>query len=73
VRSLDDHQLVVAQGVENSARRDLSFIERAMFAKALEDAGYERPVIMASLSTDKTELSKMISVARCSRRGSYAR
>ena len=64
VRSLDDHQLVVAQGVENSARRDLSFIERAMFAKALEDAGYERPVIMASLSTDKTELSKMISVAR---------
>ncbi len=64
VRALDDHQLVVAQGVENSARRDLSFIERAMFAKALEDAGFERPVIMASLSTDKTELSKMISVAR---------
>jgi ParB family transcriptional regulator, chromosome partitioning protein len=64
VRALDDHQLVVAQGVENSARRDLSFIERAMFARALEDGGFDRPVIMAALSTDKTELSKMISAAR---------
>lgn len=64
VRALDDHQLIVAQGIENSVRRDLSFIERAMFARALEDGGYDRPVIMAALSTDKTELSKMISVAR---------
>jgi ParB family chromosome partitioning protein len=64
VRPLDDHQLVVAQGVENSARRDLSFIERAMFARVLEDKGFDRPVIMAALTTDKTELSKMISVAR---------
>jgi ParB family chromosome partitioning protein len=64
VRDLNDRQHVVAQGVENSARRDLSFVERAMFAKALEDGGYERPVIMAALSIDKTELSKMISAAR---------
>lgn len=64
VRDLDDRQLVVAQGIENSARRDLSFIERALFALALEEAGNDRPVIMAALSTDKTELSKMISVAR---------
>jgi len=64
VRALDDTQLVLAQGIENSARRDLSFIERAFFARALEDGGYERPLIMAALSTDKTELSKLISVAR---------
>jgi len=64
VRDLDDRQLVVAQGIENSARRDLSYIERALFALALEKAGHDRPVIMAALSTDKTELSKMISVAR---------
>lgn len=64
VRALNDEQLIVAQGIENSVRRDLSFIERAMFARALEDGGYDRPVIMAALSTDKTELSKMISVAR---------
>ncbi len=64
VRNLDDRQLIIAQGIENTARRDLSFIERALFAKSLEDSGHDRSVIMAALSTEKTELSKMISVAR---------
>lgn len=64
VRNLDDRQLIIAQGIENSARRDLSFIERAVFAKSLEDSGHDRSVIMAALSTDKTELSKLITVAR---------
>lgn len=64
VRNLDDRQLIIAQGIENSARRDLSFIERAVFAKSLEDNGHDRSVIMAALSTDKTELSKLITVAR---------
>ncbi|WP_232366175.1 plasmid partitioning protein RepB [Methylocystis silviterrae] len=64
VRNLDDRQLIIAQGIENSARRDLTFIERAIFAKSLEDSGHDRSVIMAALSTDKTELSKLITVAR---------
>ena len=64
VRRLDDRELVLAQGIENSARRDLSFIERALFALALESSGHDRPVIMAALSTEKTELSKMITTAR---------
>lgn len=64
VRSLDDTDVVVAQGIENSARRNLSYIERAVFAFNLESKGFERPVIMRALSTDKTELSKLISVAK---------
>ncbi len=64
VRALDDRQLLLAQGIENSARRDLSFIERALFALTMEDRGFDRALIMAALSTDKTELSKMLSVAR---------
>jgi ParB family chromosome partitioning protein len=64
IRPFDDQALVLAQGLENSARKDLTYIERAMFARALEDRGTERSLIMAALSTDKTELSKMISVAR---------
>ena len=64
VRALTDAELVVAQGTENSARKDLSFIERATFAAALEERGFERGTIMAALSTDKTELSRLISVAR---------
>lgn len=64
VRALTDAELVVAQGSENAARVDLSFIEKASFARALEDRGFERTVIMQALATDKTELSKLISAAR---------
>ncbi|PDT22991.1 plasmid partitioning protein RepB [Rhizobium hidalgonense] len=64
VRKLDDTDVVIAQGIENSARRNLSYIERAVFALNLELKGFERPVIMKALSTDKTELSKLLSVAR---------
>jgi ParB family chromosome partitioning protein len=64
VRELSDDEMVVAQGRENLDRADLSFIEKALFAKRLEDAGYERSVIMSALSTDKSDLSRYISIAR---------
>ena len=64
VRPLTDDQLVVAQGQENSARRDLSFIERASFATKLEDGGFSRETIIAALTVDKTELSRLISSRR---------
>ncbi len=64
VRAMSDIELVVAQGVENSQREDLSYIERALFAARLEDRGFERSVIIDALGTDKGELSKLISVAR---------
>jgi ParB family transcriptional regulator, chromosome partitioning protein len=63
VKPLTDEQLVVAQGQENSARKDLSFIEKALFAARLEEAGYSRETIMAALSVDKTGLSRLISSA----------
>jgi ParB family transcriptional regulator, chromosome partitioning protein len=64
VRSLSDQELVLAQGQENSARADLSFIERARFGRRLEDLGYGRDVIMSALGVDKTTVSRMISVTR---------
>jgi ParB family chromosome partitioning protein len=63
VRPLTDQELVVAQGQENSPRADLAFIERALFAKSLEDAGYDRETIISALATDKTTLSRLISTA----------
>ncbi|MBV8140011.1 MAG: plasmid partitioning protein RepB [Deltaproteobacteria bacterium] len=63
-RELTDEELVLAQGKENSERRDLSFIERASFAMHLEDRGFARTVIIAALCVDKTEVAKLISVAR---------
>jgi ParB family chromosome partitioning protein len=64
VQHLTDAELVVAQGKENSERRDLSFIERAMFAASLEDRGFGRPIIMEALTVDKGDLSRLLSIAR---------
>jgi ParB family transcriptional regulator, chromosome partitioning protein len=62
IRPLTDDEIVIAQGLENSARANLSFIERAVFATKLEEAGFGRATIMAALSIDKTVLSKLITV-----------
>lgn len=62
VRTLNDRDLVVAQGQENSARKDLSFIEKASFAAQMVKAGFERKVICDALSIDKTVISRMLSV-----------
>ena len=61
---MTDIELITAQGLENSQRGNLSYIERAVFAARLEDRGFARTVIIDALATDKTELSKLISVAR---------
>lgn len=63
VRVLDDQALVIAQGQENAARKDLSFIEKANFARQMRDAGYERKVICVALHMDKTLISGMLSIA----------
>lgn len=64
VRALSDDELVLAQGQENSARQDLSFIERALYAAELEAGGFQRPVIMAALAVDKSNLSRLIQAAK---------
>ena len=63
IRDLDDHELVLAQGQENTARRDLSFIEKCNFARQMVAAGYKRQIICDALSIDKTLISRMLSVA----------
>jgi ParB family chromosome partitioning protein len=61
VRDLTDEQLVVAQGQENNERQDLSFIEKARFAAHLKER-FARDVIISSMSVDKGDLSKMLSI-----------
>lgn len=65
VKSIDDRTHVVAQGQENSARSNLSFIEKAVFAKRLAELAYDgdNATVMAALAIDKSTLSKMLSVA----------
>lgn len=63
VRTLTDDELVVAQGQENNARQDLSYIEKALYAVQLEGRGFKRDVIMSALAIDKAALSHLISTA----------
>jgi ParB family transcriptional regulator, chromosome partitioning protein len=63
IKALTDDDLVIAQGQENQSRLDLSYIERAMFAARLESRKFRRDVICSALNIDKTEVSRMISVA----------
>ncbi len=65
VREMSDEALVIAQGNENLERKDLSFIERALFALRLEERGMPRSVIMATFGTSsKGVLSEMLGLAR---------
>lgn len=63
VRELTDEEMVVAQGQENHARQDLSYIEKSRFAQSLEKRDFSRATIMAALSIYKSDLSNMLSVA----------
>lgn len=62
IRQLDEQAHIISQGQENSARANLSFIERALFADRLEKLGYTREIIQAALSVDYQTLSKMLTV-----------
>lgn len=63
VRVLSDEELVIAQGQENHEREDLSYVEKALFARKLEQRGFSRSTIMAAMSIYKSDLSNMLSVA----------
>lgn len=63
IKPLSDAELVLAQGKENSERRDLSFIERALFAQALIERGFERSTVQDALSLHKAEMTRFLQVA----------
>jgi ParB family chromosome partitioning protein len=69
VKPISDREHVIAQGQENSARADLSFIEKATFARRLSELHYDNDstIVMTALSVDKATLSKMMSVANMPR------
>lgn len=63
VKDISDADHVIAQGQENSARENLSFIERSMFAQRLLDLNYDKPTIQAALAVDAPMLTRMLSVS----------
>lgn len=57
VRTLDDEASVIAQGQENNLRLDPSFIEKAIFIRELQVAGYPAQVIQDALGLSRQGVS----------------
>ncbi len=65
VKEMADRDHVLALGQENSARANVPFIEKALFAADLSRLHYDddNATVLSALSIDRTTLSKMLSVA----------
>ena len=62
IKQLDDMAHAIAQGQENSARSNLSFIERAYFAQNLLSNRMSKDTVKSAIGIDDAMLSKMLSV-----------
>lgn len=62
VKKMGDEDHVIAQGQENAARANLSFIERTLFADRILKRGHTPDTVKAALALDDTTFSKMRSV-----------
>lgn len=59
VRPLSDEEAFVAQGVENNARLETSFIERARTVLSALEAGFTQTQVESFLAVDQTMVSRM--------------
>lgn len=63
IAQLDDAKAVEAQVTENMARRDLTYIEKALFAHELIESGFGKQTRVAEiLTTTKSAISMAISI-----------
>jgi len=62
VKKMGDEDHVIAQGQENAARANLSFIERTLFADRILKRGHTPDTVKSALALDDTTFSKMRSV-----------
>nr|WP_272214569.1 plasmid partitioning protein RepB [Marinicella sp. W31]MDC2880193.1 plasmid partitioning protein RepB [Marinicella sp. W31] len=63
VRPLDDRELLVEQSLENGVRENLTWIEQALWAAQLREAGFSSVAIEPVLGLSKTPISLMLKVA----------
>ncbi len=62
VQDLDDATALLAKGLENAARRNLSFYEKARFAAVIQAAGHETKTVRQILSLSASGLSHLTKV-----------
>jgi ParB family chromosome partitioning protein len=62
IADMDDEEAILAQGLENAARLDTSFIERAVFVVSALQAGHKPQVVEKALGVDQSLISRMRNV-----------
>ncbi len=64
VVELDDEDALIAQGLENAARLENSYMERALFVKQILDAGYTAVLVEKAIGVEETQVYRMRGIAR---------
>lgn len=64
VQDIDDTTALLAKGLENAARRNLSFYEKARFAEAIQTAGHETATVRQVLNLSASGLSHLTKVTQ---------
>ncbi|WP_299870024.1 plasmid partitioning protein RepB [uncultured Roseobacter sp.] len=64
IRTLDDTDALLAKGLENAGRAELSYYERVRFAQAILEQGYARAEVCQALAISKNTLSQLERINR---------
>ena len=64
IQDLDDATALLAKGLENAARRNLSFYEKARFAGAILEAGHDTSTVRQVLNLSASGLSHLMKVSQ---------
>lgn len=64
VQDIDDATALLAKGLENAARRNLSFYEKARFAEAIQNAGHDGATVRQVLNLSASGLSHLTKVTQ---------
>jgi ParB family chromosome partitioning protein len=64
VQDVDDATALLAKGLENAARRNLSFYEKARFAEAIQTAGHESATVRQVLNLSASGHSHLTKVTQ---------
>jgi len=62
IKSMTDEEAIIAQGLENNARENTSFIEKALFIMRILQNGYKAVTVQKATGVNETTISKMKSI-----------
>lgn len=69
VVEMAEEEALIAQGLENAARLENSYIERALFVAQIIDAGYTNVTVEKAIGVEETQASRMRGIVRDIPRG----